>query len=173
MAYSITNALNKLNELGVFSYVLPFMIIFALVFGLLQKTKILGDKDVKGINAVIAAGIAGISLMFDTVPTFFSVIFPKFGVGLAIFLVLLIMLGFFYSDGKGNFSSLKWVGWVIGIGVLLWTLNEWDWFGSFQGSFGVFLEDYLPLIILVLLIIFGINLVVKGGSSSEGDNKKD
>lgn len=172
MAYSITEALNKLNELGVFSYVLPFLIVFSIVFGLLQKTKVFGQpNEAKGVNIVIALAVGLISLMFDVVPTFFATIFPKFGVGLAVFLVLIILLGFFLNNNTNtDFSKLSWIGWVIGIGVIIWAFNEWNWFGGFGGGFGFFLQEYLILIIVLVLVIFAIIAVIGGfgGGSSAG-----
>jgi hypothetical protein len=169
MAYGVTEALNKMNELGVFSYVLPFMIIFAIIFGLLQKTKIFGPEEkAKGINAIIAVGIGLLSLMYDTVPVFFANIFPKFGVGLAVFLVLVISLGFFFINSEGKMDSkMNWIGWVIGIGVVLWALEEFQWFGGFGGgSFGFFLSEYFPAIVVLGLIIAGIVAVVGGNKKS-------
>lgn len=175
MAYTITEFLNQMNQLGVFSYVLPFMIVFAVVFGLLQKTKIFGDENkARGINVIIALAIAGISLLFDVVPRFFSIIFPKFGVGLAVFLVLMIMVGFFFSgkDDDPNFKSLKWIGIVIGGIVLIWALSEWGNLGGF-GNFGLgFISEYIPLIIVIVALVVGISFVVGGGKSSDEQNRR-
>lgn len=172
MAYGLTEALNKMNELGIFSYALPFMIVFAIIFGLLQKTKILGEpQQTKGINVIIAVAVAGISLMFDVVPTFFQTIFPKFGVALAVFLVLMIFLGFFFMNGEGVATEkLKWIGWVLGLGVVIWAFSEWNGFGVFGGNFGFILQEYLPMFIVIGLIVWGIVAVVGGSSSSGGGN---
>lgn len=163
MAYSITDLLNQLNELGFFSYVLPFLIVFAIVFGLLQKTQIFGSEDkAKGVNSIIAVGVAGMSLLYDIVPTFFSTIFPRFGVGLAVFLVLIIALGFFYTqEGGDGLKSLMWVGWIVGVGTVLWTFNEWQWYGG-GSNLGFLIQQYLPLIIVLAIIGGGIAAVLKG-----------
>ena len=42
MVVSITDVLNTWADLGVFSYVIPFLLIFAVVYAILEKTKILG-----------------------------------------------------------------------------------------------------------------------------------
>jgi hypothetical protein len=51
-------------------------------------------------------------------------VFPRFGVGLSLFLVILIFLGFFYpqQEGKDWSSKVAWIGWVVGIGVFIWAL---------------------------------------------------
>jgi hypothetical protein len=171
MAYGLTEALNKMNELGVFSYALPFLIVFAIVYGILTKLSLFGkdESKTKGVNLLIAIGVAGMSLLYDQVPTFFASIFPKFGIGLAVFLVLVIALGFFYmgDDGKPA-NSMKWIGWLIGIGVVLWGLNEWSPRGYFGGDFGFLIQEYLPMLIVVGLIIWGIIAVTGSGKEKKG-----
>ena len=82
---SFGNVLSQWEQLGVFTYVLPFLLIFALIFGILQKVKIFQES--KGINAVIAVSTALMALQFNFVPLFFSDIFPQLGIGLSIVLI--------------------------------------------------------------------------------------
>ena len=129
MVMTITDILNRWNQVGVFSYLLPFLLIFALVFAILQKSGLFakneGTKDVpkhkhnSAIEVIIAAAIAMLSLQFDQVSIFFANIFPKFGIGLAVFLVFLIFLGFFFKPEE---KSMKWIVWLVGIGVVLWVM---------------------------------------------------
>lgn len=149
----ITQVLNTWAQYGVFSYVFPFLIIFAVVFAILQKSGLFGVKDkegkmvenVKGINAIIAVSIALISLLNDYVPTFFAAIFPKFGIILAVGLVLLILIAF-----TGGDITSKWLGWVLGVVVVIWGWSEWsNLYGT--GSWGVtyFLEEYFWGLVLL------------------------
>jgi hypothetical protein len=166
MVTTITDILNIWNDIGVFSYVIPFLLIFAVVFAILKKTKILGD-DNDSILAIISVAVGLLALQFDFVSDFYSVIFPKFGVGLSIFLVLIIFLGFFYQPVDGKWSgAMTWIGWVVGIGVVLWAVTSWGgWNDSF---FGWWLSDNFWAIIVGLLIVGTIIGVTKGGSGSTG-----
>lgn len=173
MALTITDILNKWDQIGVFSYVLPFLLIFALVFALLQKTAIFakkksGSTDVEHnstIEAIIAAAIGLLALKFDFVSVFFANIFPKFGIGLSIFLVLIIFLGFFYKTEKDEHNKgLGWIGYVVGIGVVVWALINWGtWFGGAY-TWGFWLEDYFWALV-VLAIVVGAILAIKKGST--------
>jgi hypothetical protein len=155
MVLTITDVLNTWNELGVFSYVIPFLLIFAVVFAILQKSKILGD-DNRTIDAIVAAAIGLLSLQFDYVSTFFATIFPRFGIGISIFLVALIFIGFFYKpqDGVDAWGGkLKWIGWIVGIGIIVWALTSWgDWSGGGVGVTDWFGEYFWALIILAAVI---------------------
>ncbi|MCR4285142.1 MAG: hypothetical protein NUV97_03820 [archaeon] len=164
MVMTVTDILNIWNQMGVFSYVIPFLLMFAVIFAVIQKSKIFAKKEKDGeplkhnatIEAIIAAAIGLLALQFDIVSVFFADIFPKFGVGLSVFLVLLIFFGMFYKpiedDGK---SKMRWIAWLVGLGVLFWTLSNWTtWFGGYNNyGFGGWLGDYFwPLVILVIVI---------------------
>lgn len=149
MALTITDALNAMNDFGVFSYVIPFLLIFAVVYAVLDKTKILGPNN--RIMAVISVAIGLLALQFDIVSVFFSVIFPRFGIGLSIFLVILILLGFFFQDFELE-TKLSWIGWVTGIGVVIWALSSWDDWTGYSGFGGWFSEYIWALLILGGLI---------------------
>jgi len=145
---SITNVLNIWADMGVFAYVIPFLLIFAVVFGILHKTQLFG-KDNRSINAIIALSIALLSLQFDYVSTFFAEIFPKFGVGLAVFLVLVILTGFFVGDSR---TAMSWIGYLTGIGVVVWALVNWDFWRD-NWSIAWWLEEYFwPLLVLAGVI---------------------
>ena len=155
MVTTITEVLNIWNEIGVFSYVIPFLLIFAVVFAILDKTKMLSGKDDENrtIVAIIAVAIGLLSLQFDFVSEFFAVIFPRFGVGLALFLVIIIFLGFFYPEGKDGWSTkVAWVGWAVGIGVFIWALSSWDEWSSQAAFGGWFVDNVWALIILGVLV---------------------
>ena len=161
---TITEVLNIWNDIGVFSYVIPFLLIFAVVFAILDKTKMLSgaEGENRGIIAIIAVAIGLLSLQFDFVSEFFAVVFPRFGVGLALFLVIIIFLGFFYpEDGTDGWSGkVAWVGWVVGIGVFIWALSAWDQWSSSMGFGGWFVDNVWALIILGILV--AVIFVAKG-----------
>src|SRR3989344_2229777 len=48
--------ISELQSLGVYDYFLPFLLIFAIVFAILEKTKIFGEKT--NINVVVSILIA-------------------------------------------------------------------------------------------------------------------
>jgi len=169
MVTTITEVLNIWNDIGVFSYAIPFLLIFAVVFAILDKTKMLSGKDSenRGIIGIIAVSVALLSLQFDFVSDFFAVVFPRFGVGLALFLVILIFLGFFFAPAEGKDWSHKvaWIGWVVGIGVFIWSLASWDQWTSRIGFGGWFVENIWSIIVLGALI------AVIAWATSKGDSK--
>ena len=171
MVTTVTEVLNIWNDVGVFSYVIPFLLIFAVIFAILEKSKILGDNRM--IGSIVAASIGLLSLQFDFVSEFFAVIFPRFGIGISVFIVLIIMVGFFFPEGNPGGKG-KWIGWIVGIGVVIWSLSAWDeWSGS-SGFGGWFVENIWSIIVLAILITV-IVLVIKsdkGYSSTKTNSSK-
>lgn len=158
---TITDVLNQWNTMGIFSYVLPFLLIFAVVFAILQKTHLFGENN--AASAIIALSIGLLALQFDIVSTFFATIFPRFGVGIAIMVVVLISLGL-WASSKDQPLKASWIGYVVGIGVVLWALSAW---GSWGSDFIVtdFLNENFWAMAILALLIFGIYKISKGSDS--------
>lgn len=64
---TIADVVTNLQSIGIFKFFLPFIILFAVFYGLLSKTKIFGDpKETKGINAVVAFAAAAFIMLYPT-----------------------------------------------------------------------------------------------------------
>jgi len=148
----VGNFLSYLEQAGVFSYVLPFLLIFAIVFGILMRIQIF--KDNKGLNAIIALVIGLMSLQFDFVPLFFSEIFPRVGVALSIILALLVLTGLFL-DPKNKIVSygLLITGVIIFLVVLIKSSGYLGWY---SGYWWYAHSSEIIVIGVILVIIFAI-----------------
>ena len=169
MAYAttITDVLNQWAEIGVFAYVLPFLMIFAVIYGILSKTQILGGR--KGVDATIALAAGLLSLQFDYVSNFFASIFPYTGIGLAVLLVALILAGMFIKEDENAF---KWIyfglGFIIFVAVLLTSLSDFRWWGGFGYGWG----ESWPAILVAVVVLGLIALVIWGGGQESGGKNK-
>jgi hypothetical protein len=121
----VGEVLNQWQQEGIFSLLLPFLLIFALIYGILEKTKIFSEN--KAVNPVIAFIVGLVSIQFDLVPQFFSVIFPKLGVGLAILLVVIIILGVFLPSESWVTYTMFGIGAIILIVTLVYTADDLGW----------------------------------------------
>jgi len=157
---SIVDVLNQWNQIGVFSYVLPFLLIFAVVYGILSKIKLFEENN--AVNAIIALAIGLISLQLDFVPSFFQQIFPRFGIGLSILLIFVILMGFFIvpKDGQNVWDDYKWIGLVVVAAVVLWALTSWQWGGDSNGI-GFWFEDNFWSLIIGILIVVAIYFMIR------------
>lgn len=153
------NTLSQWQQSGLFDYILPFIIIFALVFGLLTRMNMFGDSS-KGVNAIIALAVGLISLQSNYVSSFFSEVFPRFGVGLGIILVALILLGMFVESKSIKIFLI--LGIIVAIFIFSTTFNALNWgsynVSSFLGSFG-------PLIVLIVIVAIAVSSTSKSSPS--------
>ncbi len=115
-------------------FILPFALIVALVYGILEKTKLLGDGKHQ-LNAIIAfvIGITFTGFLAGTQIVSNMVLFLS--VALVILFVILMLWGFIFGEkeaGKG-FILEPWMKYSLGgvaaiafIGAVIWATGFWD-----------------------------------------------
>ncbi len=174
---------------GLYALYLPFILVFAVIYGLLNKSKIFGTgAGVRGINAIIAFAIAfyviGYSSLGVTIATFFSNFFTQttalIVTVIGIMLVLYVMQTIWPREKKARIDPrtgeiigyeegaprLK-IGWYIPVIVVLIFL--WQ-FASSGGStiFGFTLPSYIipsgigvssQDVIIIILILVTIGVI--------------
>ena len=89
------------------SYLLPFALIFTLVFAILQKTKLLGD-DKKQIDAIIGLIIGLILIAFGPARDIVVKLQVFLAVFVAILLVFMLLYGFVSGKKDGDVLAKGW-----------------------------------------------------------------
>jgi len=148
--FNITQILNDWAASGVFAYVLPFLLIFAVVYGILSKSHIIADDANKGVNVVIALAVGGLSLVGDFVPRFFQTMIPYLGIGLSILLALIILGGLFIGD-TAFAGKTKWVIWIVGL--LIFVVVVYNALGDYTFGGAYFWNMYGSSLIVLGIII--------------------
>lgn len=165
---TIGNLLFSWEQAGVFSYALPFLLIFAMLFAILEKTSIFGKN--KAINVILSVSIALMALQFNFVSYFFAEIFPRMGVLLSIILVGMILMSLFFkfedANGKSTMTAKVFGGVVVlGIIIIIYQSFSGQLFGLGWGlgsSWGItyWFQEYgttlLGVVVLVGLFIWAI-----------------
>ena len=147
--------------------ILPFVILFTVVYSILQKTKILGDN--KTLNLVIALALSLISVSFANPTNIITKIIPIFAIAIVSVLVLLIVFAF--AEGKEKFelsNGVKYAIWgAVGFAILatiLWASGIWTYITNKSNS------ELLWNIVFFIVIAAVIGVAAAGGSG--GDKKK-
>src|SRR3989344_2256546 len=104
---------------GVFDFLLPALLIFAVIFGILTSTRVLGGN--RGVNFVIAASAALMAMRLQIVSDFFSLLLPGLGIGVAVMVVVLVLSGLFMSHANWRewMPTFFWGGIVIGLIIVI------------------------------------------------------
>jgi|GEM_PF-265083 len=175
---AIGDLLFRWEQAGVFSYILPFLLIFALVYGLLSKMNLFGNREDpqgnRGINVVIAVAVSLLSLQFDLVSIFFAEIFPKVGVGLAIILALFIIVGIFWPSHGG----FNWVMIIFGLLVVAYIIFSslgvlGSLFGPNFSSLGMYGWDWGTIIAVVIFVGAFIAIIIPRRDPTRPRNAPD
>ena len=141
VAQGFQDVIGTLKEIGVFQFYLPFLLVFAIIFGLLQKVQIFGDKG-KSLNIIIGLAVAGFVMVYTPVGLTFSQFLTNFAGNTVVVILTLIVAVLFISVA------------ATGFGLKLENLGE-----PFKKGWGL-----IGLLLILLLIVFGV-FVASGGSS--------
>lgn len=161
---TIGDLIRQWEAAGVFTYVLPFLLIFAIIFTILSNVRIF--KTNNAVNAIISLAVALMSLQFNVVSLFFSEIFPRLGLALSLILIGIIILGTFFNirENKNLRTFFAIISFIL-IGVVIFSsLEAFNFAGA--SNFGNWLRfnggNFFGVAIIVgifiwLVISFGRN----------------
>jgi len=147
--------------------ILPFLLVFVLVFAILDKTKLLGDGK-RQINAIISLVIAVLFLGFSQAVGIVVNLMPVLAVVLVVILVFYLILGFVFNDAGGlrvN-NGIKIAGGILAFLILIVAVlvvtDFWNkLLDFFKGGSG-----WLSTLIMVLVIAGALAVVLATGKKS-------
>lgn len=108
------DAVELLKDFGFFDVILPFLLVFTIVFGILEKTKIFGTEGEKqlpkkNINAMVAFVIAFFVLAAKEIIASFQESLPIVSLVLVAIISFLMLVGSF-SSSKQEFNFMEMFG---------------------------------------------------------------
>lgn len=164
----VNETITFLNFPIISQFVLPFLLIFVIVFAVLEKTKILGEK--KQVHALVAFVIGLI---------FVGAIYPKLVVeNLILFLtvtivavfVILLIWGFIFGDIKDT-KLPKYLMIVLGIiatiafiAALIWATGFWDTIQGLLTSNNGLGETIITNAVFVIVIGVALALILRSST---------
>lgn len=154
--------------------ILPFLLIFTVVFAILQKAKILGDGK-KQIDAIVAAVIGLIVISFGYATNTIVNLVPFLAVSVVVILVFMILYGMVFQEGdfkmnkylKGTFGVIIAIAVIIAVALTtgLWDYIRSNWFGSVEGS------SIWANVVFIIIIIAAVVAVLIGKGENSGNGK--
>ena len=136
-------------------YILPFLLVFVVVFGILEKTKIFGDEK-RQINALTGFIIALIAVGFEFPRQVINSLVLYFAVVVVIILIFMILYGFVAST-KDGFTPHAWIKWVFGALIIISLTVAVFWAtGSMNGAIQFFFYDPVGSMILTNILFVAI-----------------
>ena len=144
--------------------ILPFLLVFSVIFAILEKARILGDEK-RRINAIASLVIALLVVAFSNATKIIATLMPFLAVFAIIILVFMILYGFVAAGKEGaDFSKFKIpFGIIIGIGLIVAVLVATDYWSTIVDLFkGGSSGSLLANIIFIGVIIAAVAIVLSG-----------
>ena len=163
--FRFEDLLFSLENIGLFQFILPFLLIFAVIFGVLSWTNMFGGN--KGVHVIIAVVIGLLAIRWSVYTDFLNIISPKLGVGLVIILVLVLLMGLFIPA-----DSQAIMGWVMmAVGVVIAIVIFAQTYSDF-GYGGYVTSDLIGWVVITALLIGILVVIVLGNNSSKPSTSK-
>jgi hypothetical protein len=117
------------NDIGIYDVILPFLLIFTIVFAILEKTKVLGTEDIEGkkytkknLNAMVAFVIAFLVVASTQLVRIINETMANVALLLLVSVAFLLLIGSFYREDEavalfGNWRSA--FTWAMLVAILL------------------------------------------------------
>ncbi len=168
MVSPLQSAIDFLESFGFFDIILPFILVFTLLFAIFEKTEVLG-KDKKNLNALVSFAIAFFVVGATNIIPVLKDALPMISLVLVVIISFLILYGSLHT-GKKEFELSKYykglIGLLVFIGVILifagaiktdsgdsWLSVSWDFVVNDLAS-GPLVSTVIFLGLIILVVWF-------------------
>jgi len=104
MASTLSNAIDFFRAFGFFDIILPFLLVFTIVFAILEKTKILGEER-SNLNAMVAFVIGLLVVAASNIVGIINESLPNIVLLLVVSISFLLLIGAFMQTGEMDFPG--------------------------------------------------------------------
>lgn len=170
--------LSFFNDIGLYDVVLPFLLVFTIVFAILEKTKVLGvekigDKEVtrKNLNSMVAFVIGFFVIASSKLVEIITQVSSYVVILLMLSVLFLLLIGSFMKEGEGIALQGGWKTlfmFIMFVGIVLIFLNAIGWlqkFWDYVGQGGMGGEAVGSIILIIIIIVFMVYILREPGSS--------
>tara|TARA_Y100000310_G_scaffold295225_1_gene326358 strand:- start:16 stop:573 length:558 start_codon:yes stop_codon:yes gene_type:complete len=172
-----------LTRIGVYDVVLPFILIFTIVFAILEKTKILGVETIneveytkKNINSMVAFSIAFLVVASTQLVGIINTVISQVALLLILGICFLMLVGSFFGSKEFTLEDYpKWVSFLMifmFIGIVLIFLNALDWLRFVIYFFSQIETQWVAAVIFMLVIIGFMYLITKDPKPKKAEESK-
>lgn len=179
-ALKLEGFVRTLENWGLTDVMLPFLLIFVIVYAILQKTKILGEGR-KNLNVIIAV-VVGLLVVIPHVTGRFPAdsdpvliindALPQVSIVLVAVVFLLILIGVFGQDYV--FLGVSMPGWIALVSFITILLIFGGSAGWWDAGFGTTLENFFGtegVAIFIMLVVFGLIIAWITSDSKEREDR--
>lgn len=115
-------AIRSLESMGFYDVALPFILVFTIIFAVLQKVAIFG-VDSKKYNAVIALVAAFLVVRVESIVGTVNMFLPKVSLFVLVVICLLMVLGIFGLKAEWS-GFMLFLAVIVSILAIIWAFSE-------------------------------------------------
>ncbi len=177
MAITFTNVVDKLAGLGFYDFVLPWLLFFAVIIGVLGKAQVFNNKKVDAIIAAVIAFFIVAFVPLGGIMAYYSTLFGVGGMVIGVLLLIVILAGTigFKISSFGGPEATPNKYYMPLIGLVLLVFAAWA-FGSATGErFAINIpginidSDTWTIIFILAFVLLAVWYAEKGAAEpSEG-----
>lgn len=161
--FNFDNFFALAHQLGLFTTLLPFLLIFCIVYSILLRIDVF--RKVPPANVIISLVVAFFALTNYYISYFMQRLFSNLAIALIVFLAVIILFGLFNIDisskGEKNiFIGLATLGSIIVVAK------------AFSPHWEYYLLPYIQFIFPLLIIILAVAAIVFASRKEEEEKKK-
>jgi len=172
------------HDVGVYDVILPFLLVFTLVYALLEKTRVFGVERVgeneytkKNVNSLVAFCIAFFVVASAQLVAIISEIVANTVLLLILLVCFMLLVGSMERDDPKGFKLSGWTKHafyvIMFVGILLIFLNALGWLQLAWNYLVLYWDTQFVGMILLLIVLLLIILFVTHTPKSEEQKKKE
>lgn len=163
------------GDIGLYDVVLPFLLVFTIVFAILEKTKVFGVEEIEGkkytrknLNAMASFVIAFLVIASSQLVEILKIVSSQVVVLLMLSVLFLLLIGSFMKEGEPIFLEGGWkvfFMFIMFIGIVVIFLNaikteqgiswlEYFWEVISGGKTSNAIGSIILIIIIILFMIY-------------------
>ena len=172
-----------LDNIGIYDVILPFLLIFTIVFAILEKTKILGLEKVggkeytkKNLNSMVAFVVAFLVIASTQLVSVINTVMANFVLLLILAVCFLMLVGVFFKDQEfslENFPNwLKFFMVLMFIGIVVIFLDALDWLQFIFALFVYWPAEWAASILFIAIILGFMYYITKDNAPKDKKAKE-
>lgn len=183
MVSAFRGIIDFFDNIGVFDVVLPFLLVFTIVFALLERTKVFGTEKIEGkeytkknLNSAAAFVISFLVVASSELVEVITEVSSKFVVLLFLVVLFLLLVGsFFKEEPHGVFLEGGWKTAFMSIIFVVLIFIFLDALDLLQPTFdflrGTNRGEFVGSVLLITVIVFFMYYITKENRSGQPEKK--
>jgi hypothetical protein len=167
----LQSAIDSLHTVGFFDIMLPFLLVFSIVFGVLERAQMFGEKR-SDLNAIIAFVIGLIVVVSSTVLNLMTGFLPWVGLMVVVFLCFIMLTVMFWGEASNLWENkaIKYGGAIVVLSLIgfywAYTLDIFSVIATEENTLPISTAEIASLA-AIFIFLLAIVMVVKGGGDSK------